>query len=78
MGCEIRKGADGSIVTMCGPGVGRRVCKYCSRPGSKLCDFKTSPGQTCDARLCGQCSRSIGPDLDHCKIHQTRGEVEAA
>lgn len=74
MPCEITKIKDGMIIT-CGRGA-RGKCFYCSRPGTKLCDFPepespTSPGGTCDRRLCGQCARRDG-ELDFCRLHPVK------
>jgi hypothetical protein len=84
MGCEIVKFGD-TVVIACGRGKAKASrCAYCTRPHSKLCDFVkarhevTGAPVTCDAKLCGQCAVSVGPELDHCRAHQLRGDKEAA
>lgn len=89
---KIKVGDQEGVIIACSRG-GERIqkCFYCSRPSSKLCDFVTGhdrfevKGQpsiaviamTCDKHLCGQCARSVGPDRDHCRIHEQRGDLEA-
>jgi hypothetical protein len=43
-------------------------CQYCTRPHTRLCDYPTETG-TCDAPLCGQHARRVGPDRDYCPAH---------
>lgn len=52
----------------------RKRCKFCCAlsPGnfvSRLCDFEVAPGKTCDAEMCIDCARPVGPDIDFCPDH---------
>lgn len=50
-------------------------CRWCQKPGTKLCDFPVEAGQsemgsmTCDARICNQHAKNVGPDKDYCPDH---------
>lgn len=48
-----------------------RLGPHCSCGGlaELLCDFPVGKGKTCDRKLCGHCSKLIGPDLHYCKAH---------
>jgi hypothetical protein len=51
-------------------------CAYCSNDSTLLCDFKLGGGKSCDKPICKRCSVSIGPGVDHCRIHSIRGDIE--
>ncbi len=91
MPCSNIKLGNGVTMIACGRGVNPRKCSYCSRTHTKLCDFvvgfktmlMSNPPQngdprTCDKPLCDACARSVGEDKDHCRIHEIRGDKEAA
>jgi hypothetical protein len=49
-------------------------CKFCHQRSSRLCDAviaKTLGGEdiTCDAPICGNHARVVGPDKDFCPKH---------
>lgn len=49
-------------------------CRFCYQRSSKLCDAvigKTLGGEdiTCDAPICGNHARVVGPDKDFCPKH---------
>ena len=74
MGCESFRGPGGATVFACSRGRGRRqpkcgICK--SRPATKLCDFPAGQG-TCDRNLCDKCAVEVGPNTDHCFVHEER------
>lgn len=53
------------------------LCQTCRRrPHTKLCDFPTGAGKTCDKRLCDGCAVHVGPDADHCPDHTMEKPVE--
>lgn len=74
MGCRIVRGDAGIVVIACGPNAHTaRKCHYCSRPHTKLCDFKMAIDggwKLCSLRLCGQCAVSKGQDIDICRTHE--------
>lgn len=81
MGCDTIKLGDGIVVIACSRGRRERKCRYCSRPASKLCDFKmTIDGgwKICDAPLCGQCAVSTGPETDECRVHKSDKALDRA
>ena len=51
-------------------------CQFCSKPGTKLCDWIIkkgnghTPAVTCDKRVCGDHAQEVGPDKDLCPDHQ--------
>jgi hypothetical protein len=62
---------------ICGPRTKMKKCTYCSRPHTKLCDFKTEiegGWKVCDKPMCDACSEKKGDDIDHCRIHAIRGD----
>lgn len=71
MHCEwVKVGNITAIV--CSSGRKERVkkCSFChARPGTKLCDYETTPGKTCDRLMCDKCATNVGPDRDHCPNH---------
>ena len=49
----------------------QEVCGFChARLHSKLCDYPTGKGKTCDRKMCDRCATSVGEDLDYCPTHQ--------
>jgi hypothetical protein len=53
-------------------------CKYCGRPGDKLCDYPLSgakAGQTCDVPMCSRCATHVPPDTDYCRAHAEMGTL---
>jgi hypothetical protein len=84
MACRtiVTEGADGKRVAIivCGPrGRAPHACSYCTRPHTKRCDFKLKIDggwRLCNQYLCAACAVSVGDDLDHCRAHGLRGDVE--
>ncbi len=67
---------DGKVVGRMQVEVRDRVCKGCGaripEDHGVLCDWKlTGPkeGKTCDAFVCRDCARNVGPDKDLCPAH---------
>lgn len=73
MPCKIIKNASGqTAMIVCSRSKRREPCRWCSRPYTKLCDFKlrgSKIGQTCDAPMCNEHAHHIGHDLDLCPPH---------
>lgn len=69
MGCMVGQG----VIVCTGKGR-RRKCSWCARPHTKLCDHPipltpTRAAGTCDAPMCDDHAKRIGPDADLCPIH---------
>jgi hypothetical protein len=65
-------GPNGPITAfVCG---GRRnqfkPCATCSHLATKLCDFPTGNGKTCDAPICDGCATEVGMGIDYCPKHK--------
>lgn len=41
----------------------------CNAPSEFQCDFRTTPGKTCDRHLCAVHAHQIGPDVHLCPTH---------
>jgi len=72
MGCKKTDFPGGGFSIVCSRG--QRVKKCESLPGclndsTKLCDFPTANGKTCDRRICDVHAQSVGPDKDYCLTH---------
>lgn len=53
---------------------GPRICNFCGRFSTKLCDFPIKVGdightRTCDAPMCDACATRVGPNRDYCPNH---------
>ena len=47
-----------------------KLCKFCKvKFTSRLCDFETALGKTCDAEMCAECATAIAEDKDLCPDH---------
>ena len=68
MHCEVIALKDGTAAFVCG---GRHTHKRCAcgQPATKLCDFPTARGKTCDRPLCDRCAVGIDRDVDYCPDH---------
>lgn len=68
--------ADGSVVRgfLCGTFPREDMCGECRVEIAEfLCDAR-SGSRTCNRRLCGDCTRKRGPDLDFCSRHQDQSD----
>ncbi len=67
MKCTNIKLQGGQRVIVCGS---QRVdtC-VCGQIGTRLCDWKTTVGCTCDVLLCNDCSTSPAERKDLCRAH---------
>jgi hypothetical protein len=94
MPCEWYKSADGVVIHV-NRGHSRspqRICKFCRQKyrDGKLCDFPVEHGKTCDAEMCSDCARTLGPQethighgivrlgdtIDVCPIHRDQAVVQ--
>ena len=90
MACNTIKLGDGTVITACGPRRKMKSCSYCTRPHTRLCDFKMAiegGWKICSARLCRACADTrdviestgmVRSTIDHCSIHRIRGDKEVA
>ena len=63
MPCEWLETDDGVVmhINRGRSGGKKKLCPFCKRrPVSKLCDWPTEPGRTCDAEMCDDCARTLG------------------
>lgn len=80
MPCSRVKFPDGSVAIVKHAAARYPRCKFCPRshdaaPATLLCDFevgRTLGGDaiTCDAPVCVNCAKRVGPDKDFCPKHQ--------
>jgi hypothetical protein len=51
---------------------GRRPyrCGFCTLAGGMQCDWKVSPGKTCDAYICPEHALEVDKDKHLCPVHQ--------
>ena len=68
MVCETVKTGDGYAI-VCSRGRRKPPKCACGRPSTKLCDWPTANGKTCDKPLCAGCAVHVGRDRDHCPDH---------
>ena len=69
MESKVFRTAEGSIVIACSR-TKRKDCSVCTqRRGDLLCDFVKPNGKTCDAPLCRDCAKRVGPNKDFCPTH---------
>lgn len=47
----------------------------CCAMSSYLCDFELANGKTCDAPICDEHARQIGPDRHLCPTHASEREA---
>ena len=67
------------IVFNCSRRPERVKCAYCSRPAFTTCEFNLvieGTWEACGKPICGSCYRKTDKDVNHCKIHQIRGDIE--
>lgn len=67
---------DGNIISgiMCSRGK-RKLCQYCGRPMTSMCDYPLPNGKTCDAPLCDKHKTTVGHDLDVCREHNNPEDI---
>ncbi len=63
--------ADGTVGIICGTRQRRKFCA-CGRAADLLCDWKVREKKsgTCDAPICPQHAKQVGPDKHLCPLHQ--------
>lgn len=66
---------DGSFAIICGPRLKPKFCA-CGREAHLLCDWKVKKKKsgTCDAPICDEHARNVGPDKHLCPKHQRAWE----
>jgi len=70
MKCSFIKINSNQSAIVCGRGPAElSSCKYCGRPGSRLCDQKIN-NKTCDISMCSACSYSPVKNYDLCYEHR--------
>jgi hypothetical protein len=78
MPCEVVKLGDGTAAIVCTRGERSKTpCRWCSRVHTKLCDYPLGgikKGKSCDAPICDQHAREIGPDRHLCPPHREMWE----
>jgi hypothetical protein len=69
--CEHVKFPDGSTAIICGMRGRKKFCA-CGRVADLLCDWKVREKKsgTCDAPICPQHAKQVGPDKHLCPLHQ--------
>jgi hypothetical protein len=50
-------------------GVPKCWVNHCPSGSTRLCDWPTGPGKTCDNQVCGRHADRVGPDKDYCPLH---------
>lgn len=73
MPCQHVRFADGTSAILCGGRQPVKKCR-CGAKATKLCDWKTGNGKTCDAPLCASCSTAPAPEKDLCPEHAAQWE----
>lgn len=83
MVCTPVKAEDGTVM-ICFHGRSRsrpvKLCYFCDKPSTKLCDFKWKHSQitkgvqhqvtsTCNRPLCDNHAVEVGHDIDYCHTH---------
>jgi hypothetical protein len=75
--CTRVKLPSGGTAIICGPAAAPRKCSFCyrARTATLLCDAivgRTLGGTpfTCDAPICPQCAKEVGPNEHRCPRHQ--------
>lgn len=71
MGCHWIRLDDGTLVHL---NMGRSrppaKCQFCkTRAHTKLCDHRLGASGTCDAKMCDECAKNVGPEQDLCPKH---------
>lgn len=62
---------DGGRAIVCGSFPRPKPCVVCGVASTALCDYKGPRGmKTCDAPLCEEHRKHVGPDLDVCPLHE--------
>ena len=61
---------DGIKAFVCTKGR-RDRCRFChNQYVTKLCDFPTGRGRTCDAGMCDRCATAVAHEVDYCPRHK--------
>jgi hypothetical protein len=77
MPCETVKFDDGTTAIVCTRGTKRKVCRWCARTHTKLCDYPlrgAKAGKTCSAEMCDAHAHEVGPDQHFCPPHREMWE----
>lgn len=75
MPCEWRNLPGGGMVHIRYAKGAVKKCRWCQSLSTKLCDFVVSDPavithrKTCDAPMCNDHAKSVGPNLDYCPDH---------
>jgi len=75
MPCEWIKFPDGTVAIVKHAKRRQQKCRWCSKQSTKLCDFSISSPQqvthrkTCDAPMCDEHAKPVGPNIDYCPEH---------
>jgi hypothetical protein len=71
--CERIQLPNGGFAIICRGGhrskIRRKCSANCGRWSSKLCDWPTGNGKTCDRPLCDECAVKGGREIDFCPSH---------
>lgn len=77
MACEPYVSPDGSIVgIICGRSRTVPKCYICGANCTTLCDYPIGNGNTCDKPTCKKHKVNIGYDVDVCKEHANKEDIE--
>lgn len=72
MRCRLVRDCNTTAI-ICTRGPRRQHCRWCNRWSTKLCDFSTRNGETCDAPLCDtHATRLADRIIDYCPEHMSR------
>jgi hypothetical protein len=68
---------DGEIMVgiMCSKGK-PKLCRYCGRPSTSLCDYPIEHSKTCDIAMCNKCKTTIGANVDVCRSHRSKYAIQ--
>ena len=65
----IKMGAITAIVCTRGRKAKVWRCGFCTLSGGFQCDWKISPGKTCDVHLCPEHAKEVAPKKHLCPLH---------